>query len=79
MTLTTGESRKNLSCCKEIIQARCDVDHLQDDQDRLKADMRRLFDKLDSYMKWMIGLFVGIGLESVAIIIMIILTLTEKS
>lgn len=78
MTLTTGESRKNLSCCKEIIQARCDVDHLQDDQDQLKADMRRLFDKLDSYMKWMIGLFVGIGLESVAIIIMIVLTLTEK-
>ena len=78
MTLTTGEPRKNLSCCKEIIQARCDVDHLQDDQDQLKADMRRLFDKLDSYMKWMIGLFVGIGLESVAIIIMIVLTLTEK-
>ena len=78
MAFTTSEPRKNLSCCKEIIQARCDVDHLQDDQDQLKADMRRLFDKLDSYMKWMIGLFVGIGLESVAIIIMIILTLTEK-
>lgn len=73
----TGENGRHASC-KEVIQANCDIEHLQNDQAQLKGDMRRLFDKLDSYMKWMIGLFVGIGLESVAIIIMIVLTLTEK-
>ncbi len=74
--------QKNSGCpinCKEIITAICDIEHLQDENDQLKNDMRRLFDKLDATTKWMIGLFIGMGIQTVAIFAMIIVTLYTKA
>jgi len=69
---------KNGRCnnsCDKIITATCDIEHLQIENDQLKSDLRRLFDKLDETTKWMIGLFIGMGIETVAIFAMIIANL----
>lgn len=74
--------QKNNRChtnCKEIITAACDIEHLQGENDQLRNDMRRLFDKLDATTKWLILLFVGMGIETVAIFAMIVVTLYTKT
>ena len=62
--------------CREVIEAVCQIESTQEDISQLKDDVRRIFDKMESNNRWLIGLFIGIGLESMAIIVLIIVTLS---
>lgn len=63
--------------CREVIETQAEMKHVQGALDEFRGDITRIFEKIDSNTRWLIGLFATISLETFALILTII-QLTKK-
>lgn len=58
--------------CREVIETQAEMKHVHTTLDGVREDITRIFEKIDSNTKWLIGLFATISIETLALILTII-------